>query len=43
MLMEKKRSIEEELGEIGEDSEITSAEFKEYKAKIKICRNACGC
>ena len=35
MLMEKKRTIEEELGEIDEDSEISSQEFKEYKAKIK--------
>ena len=35
MLREKKRTIEEELGEMDEDSEITSEEFKEYKGKIK--------
>jgi ATP-dependent Lon protease len=35
MLREKKRSIEEELGELDEEGEITSEEVKEYKAKIK--------
>ena len=35
MLREKKRTIEEELGEMAEDGEITSEEAKEYKLKIK--------
>jgi ATP-dependent Lon protease len=35
MLREKKRTIEEELGEMDEEGEISSEEFKEYKAKIK--------
>ena len=35
MLREKKRTIEEELGEITEDGEMTTEEFKEYKTKIK--------
>jgi ATP-dependent Lon protease len=35
MLREKKRTIEEELGEMDEGGEISSEEFKEYKAKIK--------
>lgn len=35
MLREKKRTIEEELGEISDEGEITNEEFKEYKAKIK--------
>lgn len=35
MLREKKRTIEQELGEIDEDGEISSEEFKEYKSKIK--------
>lgn len=35
MLREKKRTIEEELGEMAEDGEITNVEVKEYKAKIK--------
>lgn len=35
MLREKKRTIEQELGEIDEDGEITTEEFKEYKTKIK--------
>lgn len=35
MLREKKRTIEEELGEMDEDGEITSGEAKEYKLKIK--------
>ena len=35
MLREKKKTIEEELGEMDGDSEITGEEFKEYKAKIK--------
>jgi ATP-dependent Lon protease len=35
MLREKKRSIEEELGELSEDGEDTSSDVKEYKAKIK--------
>lgn len=35
MLMEKKRTIEQELGEMDEDGEISGEEFKEYKAKIK--------
>lgn len=35
MLREKKRTIEEELGEMDEDGEMTTEEYKEYKAKIK--------
>jgi len=35
MLREKKRTIEEELGEMDEDGEITGEEAKEYKLKIK--------
>ena len=35
MLREKKKTIEEELGEMDEDGEITSEEAKEYKLKIK--------
>jgi ATP-dependent Lon protease len=35
MLREKKKTIEEELGEMDEDGEITSEEVKEYKLKIK--------
>lgn len=35
MLKEKKKTIEEELGEMDEDGEITGEEFKEYKVKIK--------
>lgn len=35
MLREKKRTIEEELGEMTEDGEITGEEAKEYKLKIK--------
>ncbi len=35
MLREKKKTIEEELGEMDGDTEITGEEFKEYKAKIK--------
>lgn len=35
MLMEKKRTIEEELGEMDEEGEMGSEEYKEYKAKIK--------
>jgi len=35
MLREKKRTIEEELGEMDEEGEISNEEFKEYKAKIK--------
>lgn len=35
MLREKKRTIEQELGEINEDGEITTEEFKEYKTRIK--------
>ena len=35
MLREKKRTIEQELGEIDEDGEMTNEEFKEYKTKIK--------
>lgn len=35
MLREKKRTIEQELGEMDEDGEISNVEFKEYKAKIK--------
>jgi ATP-dependent Lon protease len=34
MLREKKRTIEEELGE-AEEGELSSDEFTEYKAKIK--------
>ncbi len=36
MLREKKRTIEEELGEMDEEGEISSEEFKEYKTKIKV-------
>ena len=35
MLREKKRTIEEELGEMNEEGEITNEEYKEYKNKIK--------
>lgn len=35
MLREKKRTIEEELGEMAEDGELTGEETKEYKMKIK--------
>jgi ATP-dependent Lon protease len=35
MLREKKRTIEEELGEMDDEGEITNEEFKEYKTKIK--------
>ena len=35
MLRERKRTIEEELGEMDEDGEITGEEAKEYKLKIK--------
>lgn len=35
MLREKKRTIEEELGEMGEEGEISNEEYKEYKTKIK--------
>jgi ATP-dependent Lon protease len=35
MLKEKKKTIEEELGEMEEGGEITGEEFKEYKTKIK--------
>ncbi|MGA2910261.1 MAG: endopeptidase La [Candidatus Microgenomates bacterium] len=35
MLREKKMTIEEELGEMDEEGEISSEEFKEYKIKIK--------
>lgn len=35
MLKEKKKTIEEELGEMEEGGEITGEEFKEYKSKIK--------
>ena len=35
MLREKKRTIEQELGEMDEDGEISNEELKEYKAKIK--------
>jgi ATP-dependent Lon protease len=35
MLREKKKTIEEELGEIDEEGEMGSEEFKEYKVKIK--------
>lgn len=36
MLMEKKRTIEKELGEMSEDGEISGEEYKEYKTKIKL-------
>jgi len=36
MLREKKRTIEEELGEMDEEGEISTEEFKEYKAKIRL-------
>lgn len=35
MLREKKRTIEEELGEMAEEGELSGDEIKEYKAKIK--------
>ncbi|OGZ27303.1 MAG: endopeptidase La [Candidatus Nealsonbacteria bacterium RIFOXYC1_FULL_40_7] len=35
MLREKKKTIEEELGEMDEEGEISGEEFKEYKTKIK--------
>ncbi|MGD0523461.1 MAG: endopeptidase La, partial [Candidatus Microgenomates bacterium] len=35
MLREKKRTIEEELGEMNEDGEVTTEEIREYKLKIK--------
>lgn len=35
MLREKKRTIEEELGEMAEDGEVSTEEAKEYKDKIK--------
>lgn len=35
MLKEKKKTIEEELGEMEDGGEITGEEFKEYKTKIK--------
>ncbi len=35
MLREKKKTIEEELGEMDEGGELSSEESKEYKAKIK--------
>lgn len=35
MLREKKKTIEEELGEMAEDGELTSEEAKEFKTKIK--------
>ncbi len=35
MLREKKRTIEQELGEMDEDGEMSTEEFKEYKTKIK--------
>lgn len=35
VLREKKRAIEQELGEIDEDGEISSEEVKEYKNKIR--------
>ncbi|HJY98356.1 MAG TPA: endopeptidase La [Patescibacteria group bacterium] len=35
MLREKKRTIEQELGEMEEGGELTNEEVKEYKAKIK--------
>lgn len=38
MLREKKRTIEEELGEMGEEGEISGEEYKEYKAKIKTAQ-----
>lgn len=36
MLREKKKTIEEELGEMSEEGEISSEEYKEYKTKIKV-------
>jgi ATP-dependent Lon protease len=36
MLREKKKTIEEELGEMEEGGELTSDEVKEYRAKIKL-------
>lgn len=36
MLREKKRTIEEELGEMSDGDELTSEETKEYKVKIKL-------
>ncbi|HET7098677.1 MAG TPA: endopeptidase La [Patescibacteria group bacterium] len=36
MLREKKKTIEEELGEMDEGGEITGEEFREYKNKIKL-------
>jgi len=36
MLREKKKTIEEELGEMSEDGELTNEEVKEYKNKIKL-------
>lgn len=38
MLREKKRTIEEELGEMEDGGELSSEEIKEYKAKIKDAR-----
>jgi ATP-dependent Lon protease len=38
MLREKKKTIEEELGEMSEEGEISTEEFKEFKAKIKEVR-----
>lgn len=35
MLREKKKTIEEELGEMDEDGEISTEEVREYKLKIK--------
>lgn len=35
MLREKKKTIEEELGEMDEDGEVSTEEVKEYKLKIK--------
>ncbi|QQG42117.1 MAG: endopeptidase La [Candidatus Woesebacteria bacterium] len=35
MLREKKRTIEEELGEMADEGELTNEEAKEYKNKIK--------
>ncbi|KKQ91934.1 MAG: Lon protease [Candidatus Woesebacteria bacterium GW2011_GWA2_40_7] len=35
MLREKKRTIEEELGEMADDGELTNEEANEYKTKIK--------
>ncbi len=35
MLREKKKTIEEELGEMTEDGEVSGEEIREYKAKIK--------